>query len=85
MVLTFFTAFKTPFLNKPSHRHVIPLLILQLKLQMEPALPKIPCSVTTSTSIVGFPLESKICLVNFDNNTHTTFILNFKTQIYSIL
>jgi len=29
------------------------------------ALPKKPFSVKTSTSTVGFPLESKICLANF--------------------
>jgi hypothetical protein len=53
-------------------------------LQMVPALPKTPLSVITSTSIVGFPLESKMSCVNFNDNTHITLILNLIIQIYSI-
>ena len=64
LVFTFSTAFKTPFPRKafpPSRNSTASNFPVEAP-DGPAALPKIPFSVTTSTSIVGFPLESKICL-----------------------
>ena len=64
MLLTFFTAFMTPFPRyafPPSRNSTASCSPVEAPDGTE-ALPKTPLSVMTSTSIVGFPLESKICL-----------------------
>jgi hypothetical protein len=80
IIVTFFTAFKTPFLEKPFHRHVNPTASCS---------PVDACSSPNTTSSNYIYLncwisESKICLVNFNDNTHITLILNLIIQIYSI-
>jgi hypothetical protein len=61
IVLTFFTAFKTPFQKSLPPSRNSTASCSPVDAPDGAALPKTPLSVITSTSIV-FPLESKICL-----------------------
>ena len=63
-VFTFSTALRTPLPRKffpPSRNSTASNLPVEAP-DGTAALPNTPFSVTTSTSTVGFPLESKICL-----------------------
>jgi hypothetical protein len=66
IVLTFFTAFKTPFLKSlpPSRNSTASCSPVDAP-DGTAALPKTPLSVITSTSIVGFLLNQKFVLREF--------------------
>jgi hypothetical protein len=70
MVLTFFTAFKTPFLNSLPPSRNSTASCSPVEAQMELPL-YLPCSVTTSSGKDSL-LNRKFVLREFDNNTHTT-------------